>query len=118
MSLFGVDWGELELEHVVEFLLEAGEEGLTWEAKGGDRPHPDSILKAGSGFANSDEELTALVVPMVAFAPEAGGNPDVPRILAAAIAGAVAFVTRSTLRTIGAGMVALWLLQLALGRIG
>ena len=62
--------------------------------------------------------LTALVVPMVAFAPEAGGNPDVPRILAAAIAGAVAFVTRSTLRTIGAGMVALWLLQLALGRIG
>ena len=62
--------------------------------------------------------LTALVVPMVAFAPEAAGDADVPRILAAGIAGAVAFVTRSTLRTIGAGMVALWLLQLALGRIG
>ena len=62
--------------------------------------------------------LTALVLPMVAFAPEAGGTADVPRILAAAIAGAVAFVTRSTLRTIGAGMAALWLLQLVLGRIG
>ena len=62
--------------------------------------------------------LTALVVPMVAFAPEAAGNADVPRILAAAIAGAVAFVTRSTLRTIGAGMAALWLVELALGRIG
>ena len=62
--------------------------------------------------------LTALVVPMVAFAPEAAGNADVPRILAAAIAGVVAFYTRSTLRTIAAGMVALWLLQWALGRIG
>ena len=62
--------------------------------------------------------LTALVVPMVAFAPEATGNADVPRILAAAIAGVVAFHTRSTLRTIAAGMVALWLLQWALGRIG
>ena len=62
--------------------------------------------------------LTALVVPMVAFAPEAAGDVDAPRIGAAAIAGAVAFVTRSTLRTIAAGMVALWLLQWALSRIG
>ena len=62
--------------------------------------------------------LTALVVPMVAFAPEAAGNADMPRILAAAIAGVVAFYTRSTLRTIVAGMAALWLLQLAFGRIG
>ena len=62
--------------------------------------------------------LTALVVPMVAFAPEAADIADVPRILAAATAGAVAFVTRSTLRTIVAGMAALWLLQFALGRIG
>jgi len=46
------------------------------------------------------------------------GSADVPRILAAAIAGVVAFHTRSTLRTIAAGMVALWLLQWALGRIG
>ena len=62
--------------------------------------------------------LTALVVPMVAFAPEAGGNTDVPRILAAVIAGVVAFHTRSTLGTIAAGMAALWLLQWGFLRIG
>ena len=62
--------------------------------------------------------LTALVVPMVAFAPEAAGDVDVPRVAAAAIAGGVAFATRSTLRTIAAGMAALWLLQWALSRIG
>ena len=62
--------------------------------------------------------LTALVVPMVAFAPEAAGDVDVPRIAAAGVAGAVAFATRSTLRTIAAGMAALWLLQWALSHIG
>jgi branched-subunit amino acid transport protein len=62
--------------------------------------------------------LTALVVPMVAFVPDVADSVDTPRILAAAIAAVVAFYTRSTLRTIVAGMAALWLLQWALGRIG
>jgi branched-subunit amino acid transport protein len=34
-----------------------------------------------------------------------------PRVAAALIATAVAFATRSTLATLGAGMAALWLLQ-------
>jgi len=62
--------------------------------------------------------LTALVVPMVAFAPEATGNADVPRILAAAIVRSVLRVWNATTPAIAAGMVALWLLQWALGRIG
>ena len=37
-----------------------------------------------------------------------------PRVAAALVAAAVAFATRSTLKTLGAGMAALWLLQAAL----
>jgi len=56
--------------------------------------------------------LTALTLPMILGDP-AAGNPMAfnPRLAAAAIAGAVAFFTRSSLWTIGTGMAALWLLQ-------
>ena len=55
--------------------------------------------------------LTALVVPMV-LAPSALGIPAWnPRIPAALIAAAVAWVTRGTLATLAAGMASLWLLQ-------
>lgn len=58
--------------------------------------------------------LTALVVPMVVT--HAGmPDPTHPRVPAALLAVAVAFVTRSTLWTLTAGMGALWALQ-ALGR--
>lgn len=63
--------------------------------------------------------LTALVVPMIVPAP--GAAPLVtsaPRIVAAIVAGVVAFFTRSTLKTLGAGMVALWTLELAVASIG
>lgn len=56
--------------------------------------------------------LTALVLPMVTG--EAGpGNAMAfnPKVGAAVLAGVVAFYTRSTLWTLGTGMVALWLLQ-------
>lgn len=35
------------------FLADAGDEGLTWEAKGHKQPHADAVRKAVSGFANS-----------------------------------------------------------------
>jgi Predicted membrane protein len=63
--------------------------------------------------------LTALVVPMIVPAP--GAAPLVtsaPRIVAAIVAGVVAFFTRSTLKTLGAGMVALWTLEFAVASIG
>jgi branched-subunit amino acid transport protein len=46
-----------------------------------------------------------------------GGAADfaTPRVAAAVIATAVAFTTRNTLGTLGAGMLALWLLQWAFG---
>ena len=52
--------------------------------------------------------LTALIVPMVLVpsgdVPGAAG----PRVLAALVAAAVAFRTRSTLATLSVGMLALW----------
>ena len=54
--------------------------------------------------------LTALIVPMI-FVPAPGGGPFNPKIVAALAAGAVAWTTRSTLKTMAAGMAVLWLLQ-------
>jgi branched-subunit amino acid transport protein len=60
--------------------------------------------------------LTALIVPMILTGPPATGLAmhANPRVLAALIAGVVAWVTGSTLATLVAGMGALWVLQLAL----
>ena len=56
--------------------------------------------------------LTALVVPMVLSPTAAGALAGVnPRIPAALVAFVVAFFTRSTLKTLLAGMGSLWLLQ-------
>lgn len=60
--------------------------------------------------------LTALIVPMI-VAPSLASPGDVhadQRVLAALVAGAVAFVSGSTLKTLIAGMGALWLLQMLL----
>lgn len=53
MEFFGTGWDELELEHVRDFLAAAGDEGLTWEAKGTVRPRPDAVVKHCCGFANA-----------------------------------------------------------------
>lgn len=56
--------------------------------------------------------LTALILPMIAADPVAGSAMSFnPKAAAAVIAGAVAFLTRSSLLTLGTGMTALWLLQ-------
>ena len=55
--------------------------------------------------------LTALVLPMVVAAPGDGTWTAAPKVVAAAIAAVVAFVTHSTLKTLAVGMLALWLLQ-------
>jgi branched-subunit amino acid transport protein len=61
--------------------------------------------------------LTALVLPMVVGV--APGEPwPVPRIAAAVVAGIVAFVTHSTLKTLGAGMGTLWVVQAVIAGIG
>jgi branched-subunit amino acid transport protein len=41
-----------------------------------------------------------------------------PKIVAALAAGVVAFFTHSTMKTLGVGMLSLWLLQALAGRIG
>ena len=61
--------------------------------------------------------LMALIVPMV-VAPAGGIEAINPRIPAAIVAGVVAWFTRSSLKTMVAGMAALWLLQAALTRLG
>ena len=54
--------------------------------------------------------LTALIVPMVAM-PAGAIEPLGPRVVAALVAAAVAFRARSTLATLAAGMLALWIVQ-------
>ena len=55
MTIFGVEWEELALNHVEEFLAGAGREALTWEAKGTNlrREH---ITKQVCGFANAVDQ--------------------------------------------------------------
>ena len=62
--------------------------------------------------------LTALVLPMVIAAPGEGAPASAPKIVAAILAGLVAFVTQSTLKTLATGMLALWALQFAARAIG
>jgi branched chain amino acid efflux pump len=63
--------------------------------------------------------LTALIVPMLLPGPplEVPFAPS-PKMLAALVAGIVAWFTHSTLKTLVAGMAALWLLQALAARIG
>jgi branched-subunit amino acid transport protein len=56
--------------------------------------------------------LTALVLPMIVAGPGMGSALAFnPKVVAAAIAGTVAFFTRSSLLTLSTGMAVLWLLQ-------
>ena len=59
--------------------------------------------------------LTALILPMIVDWHGAAADFATPRVAAAVIATAVAFATRSTLATLGSGMLALWLLQWVFG---
>jgi branched-subunit amino acid transport protein len=61
--------------------------------------------------------LTALIVPMI-FTSLASEAPINPRIPAALVAAAVAWRTKSTPKTLAAGMAALWALQALFARIG
>ena len=53
-SFFGTPWPDLTLDHVEAFLSDAGDEGLTWEAKGTERPRRESVRKNVSAFANAE----------------------------------------------------------------
>ena len=57
--------------------------------------------------------LTAIVVPAIVFAAPGALSLDAGnvKLIAALVAGVVAWRWRNTLLTIGVGMVALWLLQ-------
>ena len=57
--------------------------------------------------------LTALILPMVVDWNGADTDFATPKVVAAAVAAACAFVTRSTLKTLAVGMVSVWVLQLA-----
>jgi len=61
--------------------------------------------------------LSALIVPMIVAVPAGAGHFN-PRIVAALVAGIVAWTTRSTPRTLVAGMGSLWLLQWLAAALG
>jgi Schlafen, AlbA_2 len=52
-QLFGTRWENLSLDDVRAFFSDAGEEGLTWEAKGGEFG-PHMVRKSACAFANSE----------------------------------------------------------------
>jgi hypothetical protein len=54
VTIFGIPWNQLELEHVRRFLDDAGPEPLLWEAKG-IRADKGEIRRQVCGFANSHE---------------------------------------------------------------
>jgi len=54
VTIFGVLWSDLTLEHVQAFLKEAGDEPLLWEAKG-TKLDGRAIRRQVCGFANSHE---------------------------------------------------------------
>ena len=62
--------------------------------------------------------LTALVLPMVVASSHQPAVVSAPRVAAAIVAGVVAFVTRSTMKTLAAGMMALWAMQWIAGAAG
>jgi hypothetical protein len=53
LDFFGTRWEDVTVETVEAFLADAGDEGLTWEAKGRDEPHRETVRKAACGFANA-----------------------------------------------------------------
>ena len=57
--------------------------------------------------------LTALILPMVVEPHGLATDFATPRVAAALVAAVVAWFTRSTLPTLGAGMAVLWLLTWA-----
>jgi len=52
VTIFGFPWEELKLEHVEKFLVEAGREPLTWEAKGTEL-RSEHVTRHVCGFANA-----------------------------------------------------------------
>jgi Schlafen, AlbA_2 len=52
-DLFGRPWAEFTLDDVQSFFADAGDEGLTWEAKGTGNIRPLQIRKAACGLANA-----------------------------------------------------------------
>ena len=61
--------------------------------------------------------LTAIVVPAVVFIPAGVLRLDFgnPKLIAALVAGAVAWWTKSAVTTIVVGMVVLWLVRYLMG---
>ena len=60
--------------------------------------------------------MAAIIAPPLFFADAAPTiDPNLPRIVAATLAAAIAWQTRSTLWTVVVGMLALWGLQAVLG---
>jgi hypothetical protein len=52
MTPFGASWEDLDLDHLRDFLGEPRNEGLTWEAKGG-QIRPEHVREAVCAFGNS-----------------------------------------------------------------
>ncbi|MGA2455671.1 MAG: RNA-binding domain-containing protein [Solirubrobacteraceae bacterium] len=92
MTVFGPEWGALELTDVEAFFREAPPEPLTWEAKGELDPH--GVRKAVCGFANAHDLGYVVIGVQVGDESEAwtlGGavfpNADPPNDVTNLIAG-------------------------------
>jgi branched-subunit amino acid transport protein len=100
-------WGVIALLGIGTFAIR-----FSFLAFAGNRPLPEWLLRLLRYVPVS--VLPALVAPMVVWPPATGGEPDVPRLVAAVSALAVGAITRNVLAGIGAGLGMLYVL-LALG---
>lgn len=73
----------------------------------GNRPLPDWVLRHLRYTAVAI--LPGLVAPLVVWPAATGGNPDAPRLIAAAATLLVGLVTRNILAAIAAGATGLYL---------
>ena len=65
MTIFGVPWHDLQLEHVQAYLDQTDDEPLVWEVKG-TKPDPKEVRRQVCAFANG-HEVSYLIL---------GGEPD------------------------------------------
>lgn len=96
-------WGVIALLGIGTFAIR-----FSFLAFAGNRPLPEWLLRLLRYVPVS--VLPALVAPMVVWPPATGGEPDVPRLVAAVSALAVGAITRHVLAGIAAGLGMLYVL--------
>ena len=72
-QLFDATWDDLDLQHLRAFCVDAGEEGLTWEVKGGELSK-HNVRKAACAFCRFAARHVARTARNDAVSAKSGAN--------------------------------------------